>query len=634
MSNARSPWLGSRTRKKDGATALKAKFRVLYLGILIPFCLLVAQLCRMQLVNGAEYRQRAEYNRLRLLPVPAQRGVMYDRNGKLLVRNVPSFSAAIVPADLPLERQKDVCAKLSRLLYMPAEDIGKLVDEPRDEHRLFTPIILKKQLDREVAFALEERRAELPGVQVIVEPMRQYLDGPTTAHLLGYVGPISTEEYAAQGGTEYQLDDRLGKTGLELIYEEQLRGKPGREQVEVDVNGQTLRVLQREEPEPGSSLVLSIDIDLQRKMTQFLAEGMGQSQYAAAIAMDPRTGEILGLVSLPSYDNNLFATPLSEQELEQLLDPLGRPLLNHATSGAYPPGSIFKLVTGTAALEERVATRWTQIHSAGSISVPSRYNPNVIYTFYDYAPLGWLDFYRAVALSSDVYFYYLAGGYHDFRGLGVERLARYARSFGLGQKTGIDLPSEVSGLIPDPEWKWQDRKEEWVTGDTYNMGIGQGFVATTPLQMLEVVSSVANGGTLLRPQVVREIVNSRGEVVVPFDRDVVGEVPVSKENLVIFREGMRQAVTWGTGTSAQVRGIEVAGKTGTAEYGVPSPETGKYPTHGWFVCFAPYEDPEIALVVFVERGWGNQDAAPIAGKILRYYFHVEEESPIKGSLGG
>ena len=634
MSNGRPRWRSSRTRKRDEAAAQKVKFRALHFGILILFSLLVAQLCRMQIVNGAEYRQRAEYNRLRLLPIPAQRGVIYDRNGKLLVRNVPSFTAAIVPADLPLEKQGDICAKLGKILDMPAGDINSLVDERRAQRDLFTPVLLKAQLDREVAFTLEERHLELPGVRIIVEPTRHYLDGPDTAHLLGYVGPISAEEYAALKDTQYQLDDKLGKTGLEMIYEEQLRGKPGQEQVEVDVSGQKLRVLQREEPQPGYSLVLSIDIDLQRKMTQLLAEGMGQSEYAAAIAMDPRTGEILGLVSLPSYDNNLFAAPLSEQELSELLDAPGRPLLNHAISGAYPPGSIFKMVTGTAALEERVAAPRTQIYSAGSISVPSRYNPNVIYTFYDYAPLGWLDFYRAVALSSDVYFYYLAGGYQDFTGLGVERLARYARGFGLGQKTGIDLPSEVTGLIPDADWKWQDREEEWVTGDTYNMGIGQGFVAATPLQMLDVVATVANEGTLLRPQVVREIVNSQGEVVVPFNKDVVGEVPVSKENLRVFREGMRQAVAWGTATLAQVRGIEVAGKTGTAEYGIPSPETGKYPTHGWFVCFAPYQDPEIALVVFVEKGWGNQDAAPIAGKILRYYFHVEEESKIKLSSEG
>ena len=634
MLNGRPRWRSSKQRRVDETTALKAKLKALSFGVLILFFLLVAQLCRMQIVNGEDYRQRAEYNRLRLLPVHAQRGVMYDRNGELLLRNVPSFTAAIVPADLPMERQKDVCAKLSKLLDIPAEDISRLVDEQRAEHRLFTAVPIKKQLDREVAFTIEERRSELPGVEVVLEATRHYLDGPTTSHLLGYVGPVSAEEYATLKDKHYQIDDRVGKTGLELAYEEQLRGKPGQEQVEVDANGEKLRVLQREEPQPGYSLVLSIDIELQRKMTQFLAEGMGQSEYAAAIAMDPRTGEILGLVSLPSYDNNLFAATITEQELSNLLDAPGRPLLNHAVSGAYPPGSIFKMVTGTAALEERVAYPWTQIYSAGSISVPSRYNPNVIYTFYDYAPLGWLDFYRAVALSSDVYFYYLAGGYRDFRGLGEERLARYARSFGLGQKTGIDVPSEVTGLIPDADWKWESKEEEWVTGDTYNMAIGQGFVATTPLQMLNVAATVANGGTLLRPQVVREVVDWRGEVVTPFNRDVVGEVPISKENLRVFREGMRQAVVWGTGTSAKVPGIEVAGKTGTAEYGVPSPATGKYPSHGWFVGFAPYQDPEIALVVFVEKGWGNQDAAPIAGKILRYYFHVEADSQADQSLGG
>ncbi|MFH1487202.1 MAG: penicillin-binding protein 2, partial [Chloroflexota bacterium] len=563
---------------------------------------------------------RAEQNRLRLLATMPTRGVIYDRNGVVLARNVPSFTVAIVPADLPQQSQAEVSTKLGNLLDMSPEEIGRLVDQQRAQRYLFSPIPIRDRVDAETAFTIEERNAELPGVQILIEPTRQYTDGMSTSQVLGYVGRISAEEYDSLQDRGYELNDRLGKTGIELIYEKQLRGKPGKEQIEVNALGRKLTTIERAEPQAGDNLILTLDLDLQERMTELLSAGMGRSEHSVAIAMNPQTGEILSMVSLPSYDNNLFSTSISKEALTELLEDQRRPLFNRATGAMYPPGSIFKIVTGLAALQEGVATARTQIMSTGQITVPNKYDPSIIYTFRDWAPLGMLNFYQAVARSSDIYFYHLAGGYEEFKGLGVERLSRYAREFGLGQQTGIDLPVEAKGLVPDEHWKWETKKEPWLTGDTYNYGIGQGYLLTTPLQMLTVAATVAADGIVMRPQIVRAIVDADGNALVPFSPQPVRTLPVSPTNLQIMREGMRQAVEWGTATAAQVPGIQIAGKTGTAEHGTPDPVTGKYPTHAWFLCFAPYEEPEVALAVFLESGNGALDAAPIASNMLRYYF--------------
>ena len=379
-------------------------------------------------------------------------------------------------------------------------------------------------------------------------------------------------------------------------------------------------------PAPASAWILTVDLDLQQKVTEILQQAMTDgSRNAAAVVLDVHTGEVLAMVSLPSFDNNLFSGNLTDEQLQALLDNPGRPLLDHAISEMYPPGSIFKQVTGTAALQEGVATPSTTITSYGYITVPNQYDPSVRYVFRDWSALGTLNFYSGVAMSSDVYFYYLAGGYYEngrevFRGLGVENLARYARAFGLGSTTGIDLPGESPGLVPDPAWKDKTLHEPWVTGDTYNMGIGQGYLATTPLQMALVTAAIANGGDVLVPRVVKDVVDAEGNVVVPFQRTVRRHLPVDPSNLSIFQEGMRQAVSWGTAKNASVSGIQVAGKTGTAEFGEPLAD-GTHETHAWFSGFAPFQDPQVAVVVFLEKGNGAINAAPTAARILDYYFH-------------
>ncbi|MBI2305596.1 MAG: penicillin-binding protein 2 [Chloroflexi bacterium] len=619
-------WRSSkRHHKKDEAAELRHRFLFFHLVLALMFLGLLGRLWQMQVVQGEEYRQRAERNALRLVMRLPQRGLIYDRNGVSLVQNVPSFTAALVLADLPLARQEVILSQLGQILGVSQDQLRQLVDKERTQRRFFTPIPVAEGISQDKAFFIEEHSAQLPGVVILTEPVRYYPEGALISHSLGYVGRISPEEYNALKGSGYDRNDRLGKTGVEKVYQVQLRGQPGWDQIEVDADGRELRTLATQAPVPGNNLVLTIDIELQRKMAEYLAQGKGASGYAVAIAMNPQTGEILGLVSLPSYDNNLFSYSIAPNELSILLEDPGRPLMDHAIGGMYPPGSVFKLVAGLGALQEGVAGPNTQILSTGQISLLSQYDPSVVYTFKDWAALGLLNFYEAVARSSDVYFYYLAGGYQGFRGLGAERLARYARELGFGQPTGVDLIGETPGIVPDPEWKQKVIGDPWFIGDTYHFGIGQGFVAVTPLQLLNAFGVVANGGNLMQPQIVREVVDGLGKVVTPFTPKIRRKVAISSDNLAIFGEGMRQAVAWGTATLAQVPGVVVAGKTGTSEYGAIDPATGEYPTHGWFVGMAPYPKPEIAVVVFVEQGRGAQTAAPIGGQIIRYYFERGKE---------
>lgn len=625
LANRRRRWRSQRREETPSADTFQRKFLGLRLLVLLLFTALTFQLIRMQVLEANTYQERAEHNRLRLVSVMPSRGLIYDRYGEPLVENVPSFVAGVIPADLPDEAFLPVLAELDRLLDIPVEEVALEIASAKDSQDPFAPVIVKSSLDRETAFRLREAQTSLPGVQVIVEPRRHYTQSPLLAHILGYVGRLDEDEYAELHDQGYELNDRIGKTGVEATYETVLRGVPGRKTVEVDASGREIRTLDSLPAQPGYSLVLTLDPDLQRKTTEILQAAMGASTNAAAVLMDVRTGEILAMVSIPTYDNNLFSAEIDEAALQSLLDDPAKPLVNHAVAEMYPPGSTFKQVTGTAALQEGVANAATTITSHGSITVPNQYDPDIVYVFRDWAALGTLDFYGGVAMSSDVYFYYLAGGYYEddvelFHGLGADRLASYARAFGLGAATGIDLPGESPGLVPDPNWKELTLGEPWVRGDTYNFGIGQGYLATTPLQMARVSAAIANGGDVLVPQVVKEIIDADGRVVRSFEREVQHHLQVSPENLAIFREAMRQAVSWGTAHNAAVSGVSVAGKTGTAEFG-PTLAGGTHQTHGWFTGFAPLEEPQVAVAVFLEKGNGSINAAPTAAQILDYYFN-------------
>jgi penicillin-binding protein 2 len=360
----------------------------------------------MQLVDGEKYRLRAETNRLRLVPIMPARGLIYDRNGAPLVANRPTFAAAVVAADLPKERETEITVKLQEMLRIPAGDISQTVETRRRSNDPFSPAIIKDNLTQEQAFSLREKLPDLPGVRVVIEPSRQYLEGSLVSHVLGFVGRIDEDEYASLSAAGYELTDYLGKTGVEYTYESLLRGTPGTRDVETDASGREIRVLGEKPAKPGANLVLSIDLDLQRKVEEYLRAAMGKSINAAAVVVDVHTGDILSMVSLPTYDNNIFTGKLDEAALKKIQADPGKPMLNHVIAEQYAPGSTFKQITGIAALQEGVASAGTMITSRGYIQVPNQYDPKIVYTFKDWrSDLGTMNFYRGVAMSSDVYFY-------------------------------------------------------------------------------------------------------------------------------------------------------------------------------------------------------------------------------------
>jgi penicillin-binding protein 2 len=643
--------------------------------VIVALLVLVGQLGRLQLARGAYYQQAADVNRFRLEANPAPRGVVYDRRGYLLVRNMPQLSVAMIPGYLPEDAQERLALlkKLAALLDIPlrgplheftpgarsqsqTQPSGKPILEILKEAELapYRPVLVKSGVPRDLALQLEEEHLDWPGVLVQVEAMREYLQGALTSHILGYMGPIPADQaeiYQAEGYDPNS--DRVGLTGVEYAFEQELRGQNGHKLIEVDVAGREVRTVGEPEPVvPGYNLRLTLDLALQTKAQDVLSQHLKElnKNQGVVIAVNPQTGEILALVSLPAYDNNLFTGGISVKDLRTLQKDPARPLVNHAISGMFPPGSTFKLMVASGGLEEGVITADTRLNCGGILWLPNRYypeDPSLAQPFYCWAYTsyggshGSLSLVQAIGQSCDIFFYQVGGGYRSyFQGLGEERLAKYAELFGLGAPTGIDLPGESAGLVPTPKWKRINYSESWTTGDTYNMCIGQGFVLATPLQMLNVAATVANGGTLYRPQVVREVLDAQGDLIRAFSPDVIRTVPVSPANLDLVRQGMRASVAGPGGTSAELKSLKVAaaGKTGTAEFfadenkdGLPDrDQEGNLPTHAWFVGFAPYDKPEIALVVFVYGGGqGSSVAVPIAREILTYYFAQErlEDQP-------
>ncbi len=612
---------------------MRLRLALFRLTILLLFAGLMIRLWRLQIVEADRYRAWADENRFRLVSTEAPRGIIYDRQGRILVRNTPSFSVEIMPAYLPHEEgaRRQVLAHLAELLDMPFLSAASLEERlAGTELAPFQPMIVAQDVGRETAFVIAEEHLNLPGVNLRIIPTRQYTEGPLTAHILGYVGRIPAEraeEYLARGYDSHL--DRVGLAGVEYTFEEELRGRKGQKYIEVDVAGREVRTVGvAQEDSPGHNLILTLDLDLQRTVEEALRAGMEEvgSTSASAIALNPQTGEILALVALPSYDNNLFAGGISAQDYQRLTEDPERPLVNHAIGGQYPPGSTIKIILAAAGLEEGVISPQTRLLCQGTLWLPNKYfpdDPELAQPFYCWLRSGHgpLNVVQALTYSCDIFFYQLGGGFREFEGLGLERLAEYAERFGLGQQSGIALTGETAGLVPTAKWKRLNYAESWTTGDTYNISIGQGFILATPLQMVNATAAVANGGTLYQPQIVYEVRTADGQLIRPFQSEVIRQVGVSPQHLELIRQGLRGAVAWGTARRADLPEVAVAGKTGTAEFLGPRDEKGNLPTHAWFTAFAPYEDPEIALVVFVAGGGeGSRTAVPIAAQILRYYF--------------
>jgi penicillin-binding protein 2 len=563
--------------------------RVVHVALvaILLFLVLAGRLWSLQAVDGRRYLELSEQNRIRDYVVAAPRGVIYDRHGAPVVTNRAAFTVSVLPMEV---RQPARLAEvLAPVLKMETSEI---VDKVRiGRRRPFEPVPLRRDVGKSVVLTIEENRMDLPGVVIQAEPVRDYVLKNLASHALGYLGEVTEDELRSKPG--YRGGELIGKTGVERTYNDELRGEGGYLRVEVDVAGRPVRVVGRQAARPGNSLVLNIDATLQR-----VAEAALRGRPGAVVALNPQNGEVLVLASGPTYDPSVFSGGISAANWRTLTGDRRFPLVNRATEGAYEPGSIFKIITGTAALSEGVATRSTYFNCNGQMVLGR-------WVFRDLAAYGTIPFLRGVAVSCNVMFWTLG------RSLGEERIGTYATGLGLGRTTGIDLPAESSGFIPSSGWKQRTWKEPWYPGDTLNMAIGQGYVLTTPLQIARMVGALANGGTLVRPVLARQLVAPDGRVIKQFDaiRSPLG-TRVPAEALQTMREGLRMVVDGGTGRGAAVPGLALAGKTGSAENprGLP---------HAWFAGYGPVENPQLVVVAFVEHGRrGGEAAAPIVKAVF------------------
>ncbi len=591
--------------------------------LLVSFVILGARLFHLQIIQGASYRTLSEDNRIRSQTVLAPRGIVEDRNQEVLVQNTAGFNLVAIPFDLPKQGLDQEVNSLAAAFTLDVADIQKKISAA--DHHSFEPLIIAQDLTQEQSILFQTRANEFYGFQVQQIPIRQYLNPQVFAAVMGYTGIVSPGDLENLKKDDYAINDFIGKTGVESQYESFLHGVNGENLVEVDATGKVLNVLGESNPAPGKTLILNIDAGLQERLFHALTDN-NPDRKAAAVAIDPRNGQILALVSVPGFDNNLFAQGISQKDYATLLNDKNLPLFNRPISGTYPPGSTVKPMAATAGLESGIITQSTVVNDRGVLNIPNQFDPTQSYAFHGWKPggLGPLNVEGAIAMSSDIYFYEVAGGYPNSSipiGLGAERLANWYRKFNLGKKTGIDLAGEATGLVPDPDWKAQYYKNDailskWYLGDTYHIGIGQGDLLVTPLQVAEWTAAIANNGTAYVPQVVSRAVDSNGKTIMENKPQVLMSNLASLESLKIVQQGMRQTVLNGTAKPLQSLPITSAGKTGTSQFDGSDPNR----THAWFTAYAPYEQPQIVITVLVEAGGeGNAVSEPVVKDALQWW---------------
>jgi penicillin-binding protein 2 len=673
-------------------------FYIIIAGILTFYLI---RLFNLQILQGASYKQKADNNSTSTVSIPATRGIIYDRNGYILARNIASYNITITPALLPEDEGsiEKIYRELSDVIGVPVNN-GEINEETV---RLFTPcetdlgitqiviignsnwpynpVNIKCNVDEKTALIVKGHEKDWPGVAVDTTSIRDYPTGELTSEIIGFLGPIpATQEKALRAQGFLPGRDKIGYAGIESSMQDELAGKNGKSVVQIDVAGKEIRNLEEpQSPVPGNNIKLTIDTRLQLATKTTLKAEIDfwnkylntiRSQNGVAIAMNPKTGEILSLASYPTYENNRMARVIPGDYYEQLLADPYRPLFNHAISAEHPPGSVFKLSAAIGALNEGVITPEKQLECQGKIEVTQKYyenDPGRPREFWCYLHTGhgMLDFIHGVAQSCDVYFYKIGGGFGDEvpnGGLGIYRLGEYARALGYGAITGIELPGESKGLIPTPSWKRLNVGENWSSGDTYISTIGQGYVLATPLQVLQSLATLANDGKRMKPTLIEDILDSNGKVVKPFTPTLSADItkdplitvyddniPTTQKKVVQpwviekTKEGMRLVVTEGTMKNEfnrmGLQYLQAAGKTGTAEYcdniaqAKNLCQPGSWPTHAWFAGYAPYDNPEIAVVAFVYNGGeGATVAGPIVGEVLKAYFNLKALGNVSTSV--
>jgi penicillin-binding protein 2 len=676
--------------------------------ILAVLAFLIFRVYYLQRTQGSVLQTQAEQNQFARLLIDPPRGVIFDRNGAPLAVNLPSFNVTITPAFLPdseAERQA-IYARLSFLTGVPvtntlqqealiaeadpvlvstytrlAELYGAPVQQTLDQSGIvqqlepsiagivetysfapYLPAVVKANIPITQAYTIEQEAVFLPGVRVVPEPLRYYPSGEYTAHIIGYMGPIPNERWITE--LSYERDDRVGWSGLEIYMQGELAGTKGERQIEQDWTGRELRQIGLQvEPIPGQNLHLTIDVELQMEAYRILEQVMERRrqvldaftqrpvevEQGVVVAMNPNTGEILAMVNLPTFDNNRFASEVPVEYYLSLARNDYTPLVNHAISGQYPPGSTFKLVPASAALQEGVISPNRVLFDPGQITIPNRYAPNdpgrsQTFVCWNRAGHGLMNMFLGIANSCDVYFYKITGGFDQdgefIEGLGIDRLSVYANQFGFGRTQGIELYGEATGNIPTQAWKRQVYGEPWSTGDDYNAAIGQGFVLATPMQVAQMAAVVANGGFLYRPTLIHHITDGEGNIIQDFEPEVLGSVDVDQQWLDVVAQGMRIVNQPGGTGSGYISwldefGVTSAGKTGTAEYCDNIAikrgwciEGQILPTHSWYVGYAPYENPEIVVACFIfNADEGSEWSAPVVRDVMAAYFHVDQYAP-------
>lgn len=577
---------------------------VLCLGI--GFLILLLRLWYLQILEGDRYFALSTNNRLRVRPVEAPRGFILDRNGEILVENRPTFDLFATPEDLT--NPSEVTATLAEILEVSPSEIEARLAEGRE--RPYQPLLLRKDLDERMMVAVEERRLDLPGISLRVRPVRAYPSRGTAANLLGYVSEVNQAQLSREEFQDFRPGENLGQAGVERRYDAFIRGIDGGEQVEVDARGRAQRLVSRIEPRSGSNIYLTID-----KRIQEAAEEAFAGKKGTVVAMNPTTGEILAMVSRPSYDPNLFAQRLTREDWQRIATNPSHPLQNRAFQAQYPPGSVFKLIVAIAGLESGALTPETKFGCQGYF-----YLGNVKFDDWKKGGHGTLDLRGAIVNSCNVYFY--QAGLR----VGIEEIVRVSRAFGLGEPPGLGLGDEAKGHLPNPQPR-RPGQPGWPLGNTVVSSIGQGLVVTSPMQLLTMVSAIANGGTIYRPWVVKRIADLSGEILDEYEPEPIRQVSIKPETLAFIRQAMLGVVSEGTGARSKVAGVPIGGKTGTAQVVRKGEGKGQadLKDHGWFVSFAPVDNPKIAVVVLVENGgFGGLVAAPVAKAVYEAAFGARQ----------
>jgi len=601
-----------------GKSISQKKIKIFIFIIILTLTSILGKIFYLQIIRGNYYIALAEKNIIRLLPIPAERGIMYDRFNKELVQNVPNFLLSIVPQKLPRDEveRKELIKRVAVLSGVSVEDIEKKLKKYQESS--YQSLIIKENLEYKAALDLYLRNSDLPGIFIENSTKRKYLNNfqsntstLSLSHLLGYLGKIHDEEWQELKNKGYLVSDNVGKTGLEKTYETELRGIFGYRKIEVDALEREQSTLSVQAPMPGKNIYLSIDVEAQAKLESIIQNHLSKikKERASAIALDPYTGEILALVSYPSYDNNEFSGGISSSTYQTYLNNSNQPLFNRAIAGVFPPGSTAKLILASAALQEGIINEHTTFNSTGGLRINRWFFPD-----WKIGGHGLTNVTKAIAESVNTFFYYIGGGYDNFKGLGVDKIVMYLSSFNLGKKTGIDLPGEKEGFVPSKEWKKEYKKETWFIGDTYNLSIGQGDLLVTPLQVAQWTSVIANGGKVVEPHLVYKIIDPSTKKEMVIKPKIINENFINKENINIVKQGMRSCVTSGSCGMLKNLPFFAAGKTGTAQW------NKNKPNHAWFTSFAPYNNPRIVVTILVEEGEeGSLAAQPIAKEFLEWW---------------